>query len=345
MKNPRNNYITVAKALGIIMMVIGHSGCPTILGNFIYFFHMPLFFVCSGFFFNEIFEGALLKSFYIKRIKGLYIPYLKWSLLFLLLHNLLLYLLIINSHYYQVMDFIRQFLKIVMMIDYEQLVRPFWFIKELFLASLFVATLSLCRTYMFPKVGNMLLLVLFLFASILSKFCPVVPLIGDSSVLLFSITYYYTGIIFNKYKEYIILSNPILLLFFLTIIIGCFIWNNTVDMRYTTIANHLPYYMLSVLGIILIFNVSIKLNRMTSDESVIYYVGKHTMPILALNLLALKMGNLLKIWIYDLPMESLASHTVIYEYNTLFWIVYSIIGIIIPLSLYYVYHNCFEKIK
>jgi hypothetical protein len=179
-------------------------------------------------------------------------------------------------------------------------------------------------------------LVLFLFASILSKFCPVVPLIGDSSVLLFSITYYYTGIIFNKYKEYIILSNPILLLFFLTIIIGCFIWNNTVDMRYTTIANHLPYYMLSVLGIILIFNVSIKLNRMTSDESVIYYVGKHTMPILALNLLALKMGNLLKIWIYDLPMESLASHTVIYEYNTLFWIVYSIIGIIIPLSLYYV---------
>jgi fucose 4-O-acetylase-like acetyltransferase len=75
MKNPRNNYITVAKALGIIMMVIGHSGCPTILGNFIYFFHMPLFFVCSGFFFNEIFEGALLKSFYIKRIKGLYIPY------------------------------------------------------------------------------------------------------------------------------------------------------------------------------------------------------------------------------------------------------------------------------
>ena len=109
MKNPRNNHITIAKALGIIMMVIGHSGCPAIIGNFIYFFHMPLFFVCSGYFFNEILDKGLLQSFYIKRIKGLYIPYLKWSLFFLMIHNLLLYMYIINSHYYHIQDYIRQF--------------------------------------------------------------------------------------------------------------------------------------------------------------------------------------------------------------------------------------------
>ena len=186
----------------------------------------------------------------------------------------------------------------------------------------------------------MQLLFFFLFASILSKLCPPVPLIGDCSVLLFSISYYYTGIIIYKYRDQMISSNSILLLFFAIITIACLIWNETVDMRYITIANHLPYYILSVMGIILVFNVSIKLNHSITDRSIIYYIGNHTMPILALNLLALKMGNLIKIWIYDLPIEKLASHTIIYEYNTLFWIIYSIIGIIIPLSLYYVYHNC-----
>ena len=339
MKSPRNNYITIAKALGIIMMVIGHSGCPAILGNFIYFFHMPLFFVCSGYFFNEIIDSPSLRSFYLKRIKGLYLPYLKWSVFFLILHNLFINLYIIEGHYYQFYDFIRQFIKIVMMVDYELLVRPFWFIKELFLASFLVATISLGRRYLFPTIGNMHLLFFFLFASILSKLCPLVPLIGDCSVLLFSISYYYTGIIIYKYRDQIISLNSILLLFFVIITIACYIWNDTVDMRYTTIASHLPYYILSVMGIILVFNVSIKLNHNITDKSIIYYIGNHTMPILALNLLALKIGNLIKIWIYDLPIEKLASHTIIYEYNSIFWIIYSFIGISIPLYVYFVYYN------
>lgn len=44
--------ISIAKALGIILMVVGHSGCPEILARFIYLFHMPLFFFCSGYFFT-----------------------------------------------------------------------------------------------------------------------------------------------------------------------------------------------------------------------------------------------------------------------------------------------------
>ena len=84
----KENYITIAKAFGIILMVIGHSGSPSWLGRFLYMFHMPLFFLCSGYFFKEITEQKALNAFFLKRIKGLYIPYLKWSILFLLLHNI-----------------------------------------------------------------------------------------------------------------------------------------------------------------------------------------------------------------------------------------------------------------
>lgn len=36
------------KGVGILLMVIGHSGCPEYLHDFIYLFHMGLFFFVSG---------------------------------------------------------------------------------------------------------------------------------------------------------------------------------------------------------------------------------------------------------------------------------------------------------
>jgi fucose 4-O-acetylase-like acetyltransferase len=147
----KNNYISVAKALGIILMVVGHSGCPTAMGKFIYLFHMPLFFVCSGYFYKEISDRPSLMTFYIKRIKDLYLPYLKWSLLFLLLHNTFRYLHITESIIYQKEDYVRQLIKTIAMTDYELLIRPFWFIKELLFASVIVATISFIFSFLSIK--------------------------------------------------------------------------------------------------------------------------------------------------------------------------------------------------
>lgn len=41
--NIKNNYISIAKGIGIILMVAGHCRFPYLL-DFIYMFHMPLFF-------------------------------------------------------------------------------------------------------------------------------------------------------------------------------------------------------------------------------------------------------------------------------------------------------------
>ena len=44
--------IDVAKGIGIILVVIGHTNLPTLVMNLIYAFHVPLFFVLSGMVFN-----------------------------------------------------------------------------------------------------------------------------------------------------------------------------------------------------------------------------------------------------------------------------------------------------
>ena len=338
----RNNYISIAKAIGIILMVVGHSGCPSAIGRFIYLFHMPLFFVCSGYFFKEIADKASLMYFYKKRIKRLYLPYLKWSLLFLLLHNVFRYFNITGSVIYQTHDYIRQFIRLVTMTDYELLIRPFWFIKELLFASVIVASISMIRAHLFPKIGTFTLLCFSLTIAILTKFLPLIPLIGDCSLLFFSITYFYSGVLIHKYKPSIPFTASVLIVSFLVVLIGSILFTGTIDMRFTTAKNMLPYYLLSLSGIIMVFCISKKLEKISLNFT-LFYIGNHTMPILALNLLALKIGNLIKIWIYGLPINNLSSYTVIYERNSYFWVIYTIIGISIPLLVNFLYYRLFLR--
>ena len=45
MSHKRLQWIDVAKGIGIILMVLGHTSIPQMLSNFIWAFHMPLFFL------------------------------------------------------------------------------------------------------------------------------------------------------------------------------------------------------------------------------------------------------------------------------------------------------------
>ena len=95
---PHNTVISICKALAIILMVIGHADCPDALGAFLYEFHMPLFFITAGYFFSVRYindEATFVK----KRFKGLYLPFVTWSVFFLILHNTMFDIGILNEQY------------------------------------------------------------------------------------------------------------------------------------------------------------------------------------------------------------------------------------------------------
>ena len=330
-------------------MVIGHSGCPEILNRFLYSFHMPLFFICSGYFFREIYDKKSLNIFCQKRIKGLYVPYIKWSLFFIILHNTFLHLNIYNdlsnSTVYTFHDVIKQIAKALLMTDYELLIRPFWFIKELLFASLLVAIISLFRNHYFPRVRDGFIFVIIFIVNLISKYHNItIPVIGNCSILLFSSVYFYAGIIYRKLESNIPSTHLMTIISFSISLISSRYFVGVMDMRYTTMTNMIPFFLLSISGIIFSFNLSKKIDYIPI-KTYLYYIGNHTLPILALNLLALKIGNLLKLWIYNLPLGMLSSYTVIYEHNDLFWIIYSITGITIPLLANEIFNKTVQKIK
>lgn len=70
----RNHTIDVLRGLTIILVVFGHITRTMWLNSYIWSFHIPVFFILSGFLYNpERFSS--IKSFIIKKLKGLVVPY------------------------------------------------------------------------------------------------------------------------------------------------------------------------------------------------------------------------------------------------------------------------------
>ena len=67
-----NRQISIAKAIGIILMVTGHSGCPEYLHDFIYLFHMPLFYFLSAYFFRDEKVTKNCGQYVMRKFKNLY---------------------------------------------------------------------------------------------------------------------------------------------------------------------------------------------------------------------------------------------------------------------------------
>ena len=89
MNMSRIQSIDNAKGIGIILVVIGHSvDVFSAIGVSISSFHMPLFFILSGFLFNENIKS--LKDFVNKRTRQLLIPFIAFSIMIAFMQYLLL---------------------------------------------------------------------------------------------------------------------------------------------------------------------------------------------------------------------------------------------------------------
>lgn len=83
--NHRIVWLDIAKGIAICLMVLGHTSIPALLSNFIWAFHMPLFFIASGWTTN--FDKDSWKSFLYKKARGLVIPFLVYSLVVILIQD------------------------------------------------------------------------------------------------------------------------------------------------------------------------------------------------------------------------------------------------------------------
>lgn len=333
----KDNYLSTAKAIGIILMVVGHAISQNFAYRFIYMFHMPLFFFCSGYFYKVPSSVEGVGRFIIKRFKGLYWPFVKWGIIFLLFHNIFCAWNLYDTsyiYYYNSSEFFHRFKSLLLtMTGQEQLLDPFWFLKQLLLSSLLICGI----TYVFRRVKfkyvDLLLWVLFFIMAVVSKhFEWGLPVIWNLSIMFLSATFVYMGYIYRKIEKNYYYSLFGLMISFSITLIVVWIRDDYLDMLWYNESNVFIYVPTAFVGIFMTLAVSKIIDRWPI-KGLFYYIGKNTLIILVLHLLVFKLVNLLKIYVYGLPIEKLADFKIIQEHNNVFWIYYALFGIFVPLII------------
>ena len=147
--NMRITEIDVIKGICIILMVVGHSGSP--ITKWIYLFHMAVFFVASGFCWNEIHATSILNvgNYIKKKICSLYIPYVMVNAVYIFLNNFFVKIGIYSNvselsggiqliDYIGVKDTMVELIKTIFFLsgNHVQLAGAFWFIRCLFVVNI-----------------------------------------------------------------------------------------------------------------------------------------------------------------------------------------------------------------
>lgn len=132
----RINWIDYAKALGVFWVIMGHTYKGYALIGWIYSFHMPLFFFLSGI--TLRIEEISYKSFFKKRAKSLLMPYILYSMAYIVLEAVKGFL---NGN---IRGTIKYFFKDSFWVRGEQVTIGLWFLPLLFLVE--VLLLVICKS-------------------------------------------------------------------------------------------------------------------------------------------------------------------------------------------------------
>jgi fucose 4-O-acetylase-like acetyltransferase len=296
MTKERIKWLDAAKGLGILLVVFGHNPVPAPLGKYLVSFHMPLFFLVSGYLFGMT-KPLGFKEFLRKRIRTLVIPYFAFFLL------QYVYFVTLGSKYgetsggmslttplFGVFYGSEQYLDAVF--------TPMWFLPCLFTVEvMFFWTLRLFRQW----YGLVLVA------------CSVLGFLGSlwlSFRLPWGIEIAFTAIVFygagsavqwlknaGKYPLWAIAPIPVLLAvnFFAS-------WrNDSVSLRANTYGNYFLFYIAAFTGV---FGY-ILISQLVQGFKPLLYLGKNSLIIFTLHALAFPLIKGLLKFVFKVPLMNL----------------------------------------
>lgn len=348
----QNNIVTLTKAMGIILIVLAHAMPPEhVVWRVIYTFHMPLFFIMSGYCFKEKYlEDA--KQFVVRKIKGIYVPFVAFSMAFLALHNVFCHLYIYEPTWlYGWKDYLWETSRIVTRMSHnEELLGTFWFLKELFWGSLiFYGTLRLSKWlkmswYWLPFIGLLVL------AEVTCIFGLQVPYFTISHRSVLAACFIAAGYWWKQANWQV--NKWVLWIGGVVAITAELLLLHQVSFTGVT-PTSLPIYVVpAIAGTMMVYELCkwIVNSRKSIVESIargLESVGKHTLAIMALHMLSFKLVTYTLIRLNHLPIERLMDFPVLYEYTNgggaLF--AYVFVGICLPLVCVWAWQWGLEKVK
>lgn len=342
-----NETVNIAKAIGIILVVWGHCTQTAWVSDTVYSFHMPLFFIISGYLFKDkYFENPrlLLK----RKAHTLLLPYVKWLLTFTLLHNALVWLHVYDSvlnpnadmYVYSVKEIAVRCLKVFTLHGTgEPMLGALWFLPSLFFGLFFFVGFKKC-------MGKYGLVSEILLALIGGYIYSIYPHFGINHISKYACIAVFIHIGYqlrpiveaHDFSQFNIKSVGMVLMGLLMLVMV----SHTIP---TYIADVDPlkrmiHLFTGVIGTWFIWKLSsLSATYMGGVKFILNIIGSHTMQILIWHFCCFKIVSLLIIYLDGLPLTALACYPVIKTGNPLWTASYIIIGVFLPIFFHKIIYN------
>ena len=315
--NNREHWLDTAKGIGILAVVAGHSS-NMLAHTYLFWFHMPLFFIISGYLYKNLDTMQALKSWVNKRTKQLLIPYVSFGLL-------------ISAIIYIQTFSIPQLLMNFKMLTFggESLTSyfgVFWFITCLYLTQILFAYIQL----KIKKLPLRLLIILIFY--VIARIITTIPVLKglimpwNADVVFMAYVYYSIGFygkdlikkLIVKYST-LIISLVLALVLVLSEING--LLNFRLDMKHNGYSVVGFDILIPVIFVLCIFAISYQLSTIIK-YNILGYLGAASLTIMYLHLAT------------NILLQQLFSYSDIFTYT--------VIGILIPVIVHYFFLEKFN---
>ncbi|MEG0793268.1 MAG: acyltransferase family protein [Lachnospiraceae bacterium] len=300
-KVSRINFIDISKGIGILLVILGHAG-NIYVESFVGLFHMSLFIFISGFLWNDTKYASNPKLLFYNRFKTLYIPYLKYELLFFILRGVFLSIGWYNPSNITVPSTMtmwgKELLKIILCMGREEFLGAFWFLVMLLFINIEFSCISwfsrkICTNYL-ELYRGLLVVGTFLTGTLMAKYFPI-PRFTPS---LLGMIFFYLGWLAQRYQVFSIFYARFLeqkkykfgiCLCLLTAFLSLLIfWKYGTISTPASLITDPPFYLINGLaGIFIVLTVSLLCQR-TPWNHFLSFLGANTIELLAFHEIGFK---------------------------------------------------------
>lgn len=338
---------------------------------------MSLFFVLAGLCYMEKNDDSPMK-YIVKKIKGIYFPYIAFTITLVLFHNLFIRLqlyasdtnflsLEVGTKYgiiepYSLRDTVAQILRTLLFAGNEEFGGATWFLRVLFFVSIFHCIFRFLLKKIIKKQHSLLVInwiiafVFLIIGYVFDRFDIHLPL--EMQTVFSAYFPFALGFLLKNIKEKFEKMNPsIIIIIVLSVFEGAILYFmslfNSIGLGLNSIINPLFYCAATVLGFCFVYQLAYLICRFLEFRqnkpksivlNAILLVGQESISVVFWHFLAMKSVTLLYILITHKTMLYLGCFPVAVN-SGLWWILYTISGIVIPILIALIWKKsrCFIK--
>ncbi|MDF9825622.1 fucose 4-O-acetylase-like acetyltransferase [Breznakia sp. PF5-3] len=337
----RNTYWDVVKGISIISIVIGH--CMPFLSRFVYLYHLAIFIFVGGYLFNNAKYSKEPFTFIGNKLKSNWTKYLIYTILFIILHNILLSLGVYNHEvaiFYSKVDIIKYSINTLFFQHMEPLGGALWFIVVIvFTSILYCFIVHFSNKLKTPFLTHSFRIAIMLIGAFIGVYFVKnnIDVNNQFQKVLLMLPFATLGNYCNKIKKdtFNKLLNPIIggLAFFALLYI-VYKTDYQIEISRNIIGNPVIFYLVSCIGIFFVLVLSKYINLIKYNPFA--KIGFYSYDIMALHFCVFKLIDI--IYYQWNPSINLSG----FPYSVVeLWPLYLILGILLPI----VFVLIFKRVK